>query len=88
MPLILHFKNGNKQHYTLNNLEMLCYNCYYLYIADLYTDRQIEIIEDHLPSKEKEADWEVDDYTQQRLRELGLYENKPVDDGSEFISKI
>jgi hypothetical protein len=88
MPLILHFKNGNKQHYTLNNLEMLCYNCYYLYIADLYTDRQIEIIEDHLPSKEKEADWEVDDYTQQRLRELGLYENKPPDDGSEFISKI
>jgi hypothetical protein len=27
MPLILHFKNGNKQHYRLDNLEMLCYNC-------------------------------------------------------------
>ena len=52
------------------------------------SDRQIEIIEDHLPSKEKEVNWEVDEYTRQRLTELGLYENKPVDDGSELISRI
>ena len=37
---------------------------------------------------ESKVDWEVDDYTQQRLRELGLYEPKPVDDGSEFISRL
>ena len=68
MPLILHFKNGNKQHYRLDNLEMLCYNCYYLSVGDLFTDKQVEIMEDHVPSKEKEPDWEVDDYTQQRLK--------------------
>jgi len=40
-PLILHFKNGNKQHYSLNNMEMLCYNCYYLTVGDLYTDNSL-----------------------------------------------
>ena len=88
MPLILHFKNGNKQHYRLDNLEMLCYNCYYLSVGDLFTDKQVEIMEDHVPSKEKEPDWEVDDYTQQRLKELGLYDSKPDDDPYDLVSKL
>jgi len=88
MPLILHFKNGNKQHYRLDNLEMLCYNCYYLSVGDLFTDKQVEIMEDHVPSKEKEPDWEVDDYTQQRLKELGWYDSKPDDDPYDLVSKL
>ena len=88
MPLMMHFKNGNRQNYTLENVEMLCYNCYYLSVGDLYTDRQIEIMEDHKPSREKEPDWEVDDYTQQRLRELGLYDSKPDDDPYDLVSRL
>ena len=34
----------------------------------------------HLVKNESKVDWEVDDYTQQRLIELGLYDPKPVDD--------
>jgi hypothetical protein len=88
MPLILNFKDGNKQHYRLDNLEMLCYNCYYLQIGDIFTGKQLEGLEDHVSKNESKVDWEVDDYTQQRLIELGLYESKPVDDGSEFISRL
>ena len=88
MPLILNFKDGNKQHYRLENLEMLCYNCYYLQIGDIFTGKQLEGLEDHVSKNESKVDWEVDDYTQQRLIELGLYESKPVDDGSEFISRL
>jgi hypothetical protein len=88
MPLILHFKDKNKQHYRLENLEMLCYNCFFLSVGDLFTNKQIEGLEDHLPKKEKLPSWEVDDYTQQRLIELGLEEPKPLDDGNEFISRL
>jgi len=89
IPLVLHFKNGNKQHYSLANMEMLCYNCYYLTVGDLFTNKQIEGLEDHKPMNQSEVDWEVDDYTLQRLRELGL-EKPPIstDDGSEFISRL
>ena len=88
MPLIMNFKDGNKQHYRLENLEMLCYNCYYLQIGDIFSDKQLQGLEDHLVKNESKVDWDVDDYTQQRLRELGLYDPKPVDDGSEFISRL
>jgi hypothetical protein len=88
MPLIMHFKDGNKQHYRLENIQLLCYNCYYLYQGDLFTGKQIEGMEDHVSKNESKVDWEVDDYTAQRLKELGLYDSKPLDDGSEFISHL
>jgi hypothetical protein len=80
IPLLMHFKNGNKQNYTLENVEMLCYNCYYLSVGDLYTGKQIESIEDHKPINNGHVDWEVDEYTLERFKELGLYDSKPLDD--------
>jgi hypothetical protein len=88
IPLILHFKNGNKQHYVLSNLEMLCYNCYFLMVGDVFNNRQLEGLEDHRPMYMSEVDWELDEYTLQRLKELGLEQTGPPDDGNEFISRI
>jgi len=87
-PLILHFKDNNKQHYRLDNMEMLCYNCYYLMVGDIFSIKQIEGLEDHKPINQSEVDWELDEYTKQRLLELGLDKPEPIDDGSEFISRI
>ena len=88
MPLIMHFKDGNKQHYRIENLEMLGYNHYFLLVGDIFSNKQIEGLEDHKPMNESKVDWEVDDYTQQRLKELGLYDSKPLDDGSDLISRL
>jgi hypothetical protein len=89
MPLLMHFKNGNKQNYTLENVEMLCYNCYYLSVGELFTDKQIEGMEDHKPTNNTQVDWEVDDYTLERFKELGLYESKPLDDDPyDLVSKL
>jgi len=88
MPLILHFKDNNKKNYRVENLQMLCYNCYFLTIGDIFTGKQIEGLEDHKPVSKGQVDWEVDDYTNQRLTELGLEASAPKDDGSEFISRI
>lgn len=88
IPLILHFKDKNKQHYRLENMEMLCYNCYFLMVGDVFNNKQIEGLEDHKPMNESQVEWELDDYTLQRLKELGLDQTPPPEDGSEFISRI
>jgi hypothetical protein len=87
-PLILHFKDNNKQHYRLDNMEMLCYNCYYLMVGDIFSGKQLEGLEDHKPMNQSEVDWELDEYTKQRLLELGLDKPEIEDDGSEFISRL
>ena len=86
IPLILHFKDKNKKNYRKENIEFLCYNCYYLTIGDVFTDKQIEGIEDHKPLSKSEVNWEIDDYTAQRLKELGLDDDE--DDGLDLVSYV
>ena len=84
VPLILNFKDGNKKNWKLENLELLCYNCYFLTVGDIFNDKQIKGLEDHKPVNNSEVDWELDDYQKQRLEELGLGD-EPEDD---YISRI
>jgi hypothetical protein len=88
-PLLLNFKDKNKRNYRLENLEVLCYNHYFLTVGDIFSDKQIEQIEDYKPVNEGETTWELDEYQMQRLKELGLYDlPSNIEDGSEFISRI
>ena len=64
------------------------YNCYYLFVGDVFDNKQIEGLEDHKPMNQSEVDWELDEYTKQRLLELGLDKPEIEDDGSEFISRL
>jgi len=80
MPLLLHFKDGNKKNYRKENTELLCYNHYFLTVGDIFTDKQVKGIEDHVPTYESEVTWEMDDYTRQRLEELGLVDKPQNDD--------
>lgn len=82
-PLLLNFKDGDKENYKIDNLEFLCYNCYYLSVGDVFNNKQIKGIEDHVPSYNSEVDWEIDDYTKQRLKELGLDDGDDGDDEDE-----
>ena len=88
VPLILNFKDGNKKNWTLDNLELLCYNHYFLYVGNIFTDKQIQHIEDYNPSTfESKSDWELDDYYKDHFTNLGLINDKD-EPGSEFISKV
>ena len=80
IPILLHFKDNNKKNYRKENIEFLCYNCYYLSVGDIFNDKQIEGIEDHKPVNSGEVDWELDPYTEQRLKELGLGNDDKNDD--------
>ena len=87
MPLILHFKDNNKKNYRKENIELLCYNCYFLTIGDIFTDKQIKGLEDHVPTNLSNVEWEVDEYTRQRLEELGL-EKPEKGDELDLISRL
>jgi hypothetical protein len=85
IPLLLNFKDRNKYNYFHNNLELLCYNCYFLYVADPLTPDNIRNIEDTIEIKSKEFDWEIDEDHIENLKSLGLWE-EDSEPGSEFIS--
>lgn len=89
MPLLLHFKDNNKSNYTRDNIELLCYNHYFLTVGDIFTEKdvkQIESHQEHVGTTDK-VEWEVDDYHLQRLRELGLSDEEE-DDVNQYISRI
>lgn len=86
VPLLMHFKDENKKNYKLDNIELLCYNCYFLTIGDIFTNKQIQHIEDFKPVNEGKVEWEIDEYHLQRLRELGLADNE--EEEFNFISRI
>jgi hypothetical protein len=88
VPLILNFKDNNKKNWTLSNLELLCYNHYFLYVGNIFTNKQIQHIEDYNPSTfQSKSDWELDDYYKEHLQNLGVIDQEQ-EPGSEFISKI
>jgi hypothetical protein len=91
IPLLLHFKDKNKKNYRLDNLQVLCYNHYFLMVEDVFNPNDISIIEDSVPKNNtsQAVEWELDDFQLDQLNKLGLYDPpKVTDDGSEFISRL
>lgn len=86
VPLILRFKNGDKKDYSLKNIELLCYNCYFLYVDNIFSNKQIESMEDfHTGKVVQEVSWELEDYQIEHLKELGLMQETSYITGSEYI---
>ena len=87
MPLLLHFKDNNSNNYSLDNVQLLCYNHYFLTVGDIFNSKDIKQIEskqEHFGTSEK-IEWEIDDYHLQRLKELGLEDEEDV---NQYISRI
>jgi hypothetical protein len=71
-PTLLNFKDGNKSNYLIDNLEILCYNCYFLYVADPLTPDEIRHVEDNTTVKAVAHDWGLDEAALDNMRALGL----------------
>ena len=88
VPLILNFKDGNKKNWSLDNLELLCYNHYFLYVGNIFTDKQIQHLEDYNPSTfQSKTDWEMDDHFKEHLQSLNIIDTDD-EPGSEFVSRV
>ncbi len=72
IPLLMNFKDGNKCNYLLPNLELLCYNCYFLYIADPLTPDQVRHIEDNTTVKAVPHTFDLDEEALENMKALGL----------------
>ena len=88
-PLLLHFKDDNKCNYLLNNLELYCYNCYFLYVANPLTLDQIRHVEDNTEVKAVAHEWDLDPGQIENMRSLGLWDDEnTLEPGDEFIAYI
>lgn len=87
VPLLINFKNGNKRDWKLENIEFLCYNCYYLTIGDIFTPKQIQGIEDtyEIP-KRQEVKWEMDETMYEQFKSLNLLDENDESDDDDFIA--
>jgi hypothetical protein len=91
MPLIMRFKDGDTRHYGLGNVQLLCYNCYFLNQGDVFNKQDLHQLETHTPTNgtTDAIEFELDDFQIQQLEKLGLYQPpKAENDGSEFISRL
>jgi len=89
IPLLLHFKDKNSNNYSLDNIELLCYNHYFLTVGDVFNSKdkkQIETHQEHFGTSNA-VNFEVDDYHLQRLKELGLGDDDE-DDVNQYISRL
>ena len=68
----MNFKDGNKNNYLLENLELLCYNDYFLLVADPLTPDQVRHIEDNTEVRAVAHDWDMDEAHLDNMRALGL----------------
>lgn len=84
VPLLFNFKDGNKENYKLENVELLCYNCYFLTIGNIFTKKELTHLEDFTTNGQgKEPEWELDEFQLQQLEKLGLSHN----DEEDYISR-
>lgn len=73
VPLLINFLDNNKHNWKRENLQFLCYNCYFLMVGNVFTNRQLRQIEADEPDyKSQQVNWEMDEHTMQHFRELGL----------------
>ena len=85
VPLLIHFKDKNKQNWKVDNIELLCYNCYFLYIGDVFNEKQVKNIEEDAPvKKDDQVDWEMDDNMLEHFKDIGLVE----DDEEDYIARL
>ena len=69
---------------------MLCYNCYYLRVGDVFNDKDIQKFESGIESTQntsENVDMDLDDYTKKRFIELGLMD-VDEDEANDLISRI
>jgi 5-methylcytosine-specific restriction endonuclease McrA len=78
IPLMVNFINKNKTDWDKDNLEFLCYNCYFLKVGDVFKNKDISDI-DHFNEEKKMEDkiWEMDENMKEHFKELGLIGDEP-----------
>jgi len=90
MPLMMHFLDKNKNNWRNGNVQLLCYNCYFLNTANVFSENDLNSLEGHNVKlkEEKQAEkLEIDKYTLDRLKEFDVYTPKVDEDPYSLVSR-
>jgi hypothetical protein len=89
IPLIMVFLNKHKYDFTDGNAQLCCYNCYFIQVGNVFTERDLDALESHQATyKTSEmVDFQVDEYTKKRLEELGGFDTRVEDDPYSLVSR-
>ena len=72
-------------------MHLLCYNCYFLYYGNVFTEKELDQLEGHnsVTIKTEETKMDLDPYHISRLKEIGMYDdpNKEDDDPYSLVSR-
>ena len=86
-PFLLNFKDTNKNNWSKNNLEILCYNCYYLTVGDIFSVKEQQHIEDtYHPTEASKPTWDLDGWQLDHFKDLGLIDDEDSDE--QYISRM
>ena len=96
VPLLMSFKDGNKKNWKLENVEFLCYNCYFLCIGDVFTKKQLSVLEDYKDVRPVKIDLDLPEKHEEAIKESVDLENKhiynkeilPEDYGDDLIASF
>jgi 5-methylcytosine-specific restriction endonuclease McrA len=90
IPLLLSFKDRDKKNFSLDNLELLCYNCHFLYVGNLLSKRALQLEEDYrapVVDTQRAENWDLDEHHIEHLKSLGLWDETPNPmDGTDLLS--
>lgn len=78
VPLIVYYVDGNKRNWKLENLQFLCYNCYYIHIGDVFEKKQLDAMEDYKFIQSKPVDFELPRIHEEQIKESVNLENKYI----------
>jgi len=86
IPLLLHFKDGNSSHWANGNVSLVCYNCFFLYIGQVFNEKDIEKLESHktVHHTTEASNLELDPYHLERLRDIGFNFDGEQDDDDPY----
>ena len=89
VPLLLNFKDSNKNNFKLDNLELVCYNCYFLYIGDVFDMKQQRAIQSKQDTHTKAVDFDLDDeYWEKMKSDIEKESEKLQSYGSDLIARL
>ena len=88
-PFLLNFKDKNKNNWNKDNLEILCYNCYYLHVDDVFNVKEKQHIEDtYHPTEASQPTWELEGWQLEHFKNLGLVDENGEDNDEQYISRL
>tara|TARA_R110001606_G_scaffold113564_1_gene240697 strand:- start:2356 stop:3009 length:654 start_codon:yes stop_codon:yes gene_type:complete len=89
IPLLIHFQDGKNTHWGLDNVKLLCYNCYFLFYGSVFTEKELDQLEGHKETtiKTESEPLQMSDYHIQKIKDIGMYKDDSDDDPYSLVSR-